>query len=181
VAESKVKARVLLGSAVIIVGLVIAAIFAGQQPGYVVTDRDKVGMPRLLNQAEAHLSDLPSLVDAMSRGSASVRYATLIFNTPDRPSEDDALNIQISLDNGKIGFDWVLLGQRNIEDREKFMTFARTQGVEPVARSMNGVSYLRVEGTDIAKFTANVVTGMYHRPSNDPLGLVYEGFAWPQS
>jgi len=181
VAKAKVKARMLLGSAVIIVGLIIAAIFAGQQPSYVVTDRDKTGMPRLLNQEEARLSDLPSLVDAMAHGSAPVRYATLIFNTPDRPSDEDALNIQISIDKGKIGFDWVLLGQRNIQDREKFVTFARSQGVEPVARSMNGVSYLRVEGADIAKFTANVVTGMYHRPPNEPLGLVYEGFAWPQS
>jgi hypothetical protein len=75
----------------------------------------------------------------------------------------------------------VLLAPRNIEDQEKFRAFARAHGVEAIARSENGVSYLRVEGTDVAKFTATVVTEMYHRPSNAPLGLVYEGFDWPQS
>jgi len=87
----------------------------------------------------------------------------------------------MSFENGKSGFDWVLLSPRNIEDEAKFKEFARAQGLEPVAHLQNVVSYLRVECADVAKFTARLVTEMYHRPADEPLGLVYEGFSWPQS
>jgi hypothetical protein len=184
-ARSEGKRRMPLSTAAIIVGVIVAVsvavILATLKSGYLVMDRGKVGMPRLLKETQVRTDHLPSLVGAMSRGSAPVRYAALMFGTPDRPSDEDALNIQISFENGKVGFDWVLLAPRNIEDQEKFRTFARAHGVEPVARSMNGVSYLRVESADVAKFTASVVTEMYHLPPNEPVGLVYEGFEWPPS
>lgn len=183
--KSEAKRRTLLSTAVIIVGLiaalVVSVVLVISKSDYIALDRGKVGMPRLLNQTEARTDDLPALVEAMSRGTASVRYAALIFGTPDRPSNEDALNVQVSFENGRAGFDWVLLGPRNIEDQEKFSTFARAHGFEPVAHSENGVSYLRVECADVAKFAASVVTEMYHYPPHEPLGLVYEGFQWPQS
>lgn len=147
--------------------------------GYLVSDRGKIGLPRLLREKEIRTDTVPGLLGAMSRGTASVRYAALILYTPDRPSEDDAVNLQISFENGKAGFDWVLLAPRNLEDQEVFKAFAHAHGVEPIARSENGVSYLRVECADVAKFTSSVITEMYHRPPDERLGLVYEGFAWP--
>ena len=179
------KSRTLLSNAVIIVGLIAAlgvvVAFVISKSDYLAFDRGKAGMPRLLDQTEARTDDLPALVEAMSRGTASIRYAALIFGTPDRPSNEDALNVQVSVENGRAGFDWVLLGPRNIEDQEKFTTFARAHGFEPVAHSKNGVSYLRVECANVAKFAASVVTEMYHYPPHEPLGLVHEGFQWPQS
>jgi hypothetical protein len=174
-----------LTSAAIIVGGIAAVGVAlgllSQKFDYLAWDRGKVGMPRLLKETEAHISDVPALANAIGRGSASVRYAALMFNTPDRPTDDDAVALQMSYENGKVGFDWVLLAPRNIEDQEKFKAFARAHGVEPVSRSMNGVSYLRVECPDVAKFTASVATEMYRYPANQPLGLVYQGFDWPQT
>ena len=171
-----------LSTAVIIVGLIaataVAVIFVTNRSDYLVWDRGKVGMPRSLKQTEIRTDDLPELVEAMSRGRAPVRYAALIFSAPDRPSDQDALNLQISVENDKAGFDWVLLAPRNIEDQEKFRIFARAHGLEPVARSENGVSYLRVESPNVAKFAASVATEMYHHPASAPLGLVYEGFEW---
>ncbi len=43
---------------------------------------------------------------------------------------------------------------------------------------MNGVSYLRVENKDVAKFTASIVTEMYGRLADEPLTLIHEGFEW---
>jgi hypothetical protein len=150
------------------------------EPAYLVRDRGSEGMPRLLEQTEIRTGHLAALVEAMRRGSGSLRYAALMFSTPDRPSDEDAVALQISFENGRLGFDWVLLAPRNVEDQERFRTFARAHGVQPVARSMNGVSFLRVEGPDAARFTASVVTEMYHRPPDEALALVYEGFEWPQ-
>ena len=89
--------------------------------------------------------------------------------------------LQVSFENGKAGFDWVLLATRNIEDQEKFRAFARAHGVEPVTQTTNGVSYLRVEPANVAEFTARVVTDMYGLPPTQSFALVYEGFDWPQS
>ena len=176
--------RTLLSSAVIIVGIIAAmgaaVAFLTSKSGYLVWDRGKVGMPRILEQTEVRTTDLPALVEAMSRGSAEPRWATLIFSTPDRPSDEDAVSLQISFENGQAGFDWVLLAPRNIEDQQEFRTFANAQGVESVARTLNGVSYLRVEPADVGEFTARVVMEMYDRPPTQPLALVYEGFDWPQ-
>jgi len=170
----------LLSAAAIIVGVVVAVVLVTLRSGYLAWDRGKVGLPRLLKETEVRADDLPALVEAMSRGTGTVRYAALIFTTPDRPSDEDVLNLQVSVENGKAGFDWVLLAPRNIQDQDKFKIFARAYGFEPAARLENGVSYLRVESPDVAQFATKVVTEMYHYPRNEPMGLVYEGFEWPQ-
>jgi hypothetical protein len=112
----------LLSTVAIIVGLiaamgVVVVVVMISKSDYIAWDRGKLGMPRLLKETEVRTDDLPALVEAMSRGTASVRYAALIFSTPDRPSDEDALNLQVSFENGKAGFDWVLLAPRNIEDK----------------------------------------------------------------
>jgi len=147
---------------------------------YLVWDRGNgLSMPRLKKEKKIQVEDLKALAVAMSCGSAPIRFAAMMFNTPDRPSEDDVLNIQMSIENGKLGFDWVLLAPRNIEDQEKFKAFSRAQGLEPINRSLNGVSYIRVDSMDVAKFTASVATEIYHHPLNEPLRLIYKGFSWP--
>lgn len=151
------------------------------EPAYIAWNRAKAGPPVLLDQTEIGTDQLPALVEAMRRGSGSLRYAALMFSTPDRPSDDDAVALQISFEGGRIGFDWVLLAPRNIEDQERFKAFARARGLQPVARTLNGVSFLRVEPPDVTSFTASVVTELYRRPPDETLTLVHEGFAWPQS
>ena len=173
-------------SSAIIVALIVAIGFAGLAASLLksrllVWDRDrKWGVPRWLKPVAVRLDDLPALVEALSQGSAKVRYAGLVFNTPDRPDRDP-VNLNLSFENGTVGFDWVLLAARNLEDQEAFRAFARAQGHEPATLSMNGVSYLRVERGDIARFTASIVTEMYQCPATQPLELVYEGFDWPRS
>lgn len=151
-------------------------------PDHIVWDRGTVlSNPRLLEGVEVRADDLPAIVEAMSHSSSSLRYAALAFDTPDRSTDDDTLNVQVSVENGKVGFDWLLLAPRNIEDQDEFRTFARARGAELSKRTMNGVSYLRVEDVDAAKFAASVVTDMYHLPENEPVWLYHEGFKWPQN
>jgi hypothetical protein len=172
------SALAILAGLVVTVGVVLAVI-SFMNPRLLVMDR-ATGTPSLLKSAEARLDDVPAIVEAMRRGAANERWAALTFNTPDRPSDDDAVNLNLSIENGNVGFDWVLIARRNIEDKAKFQAFARSKGVEPVSRSMNGVSYLRVETGDVAKFSVSIVTAMYGQPSDEPLALVHQGFAWPQ-
>ena len=133
---------------------------------------------RLRKGREVRLSDLPRIVKAMSIATATVRYAGLTFDTPDRP-DIDAVNLNLSFENGVVGFDWVLIADGNRKDEAAFRAFASAKGVTPVERSMNGVSYLRVECDDVPGFTASIVTEMYRRPGDPVLGLFHEGFEWP--
>lgn len=169
-------------SAVAIIVFLVAAIAVAvlaSKSGYLAWDRGKVGLPRILKETEVRADQIPALVEAMSRGSASVRYAALMLTPEGHPGDDDAVALQISVENGKPGFDWILLSPLNIEDQEKFKAFAHAHGVGTAALSANGVSYLRAEPADLAKFTTAAITEMYHRAPDEPLKLVHEGFAWP--
>jgi hypothetical protein len=163
------------------IGFLLVVLFPPEESRYIVWDRGEVSVPRLLDQAEVRLDDLPSVVDAVARGTGEDRFAALAFGTPDRPLDEDALNLNITVEDGRIGFDWVLLAPRNIEDRGLFVRFARRHGVEPEARTMNGVSYVRVEPEDVASFTASVATDMYGLPETEPLTLYYQGIEWEKS
>lgn len=149
---------------------------------FIVWDRSKkVSIPRVLTAADVQLSDLPAIAAAMSRSSAKVRYAALAFCPPDCQTDEDALNVQLSIEGGKIGLDWVLLGPQNIRDQEKFLSFAQAKGFQPVLRSENGVSFLRTDTDEAVKLAVLVVTEMYQLPHNETLSLYHEGFDWPQS
>lgn len=134
--------------------------------------------PRRLRVQDVRLAELHEIVDAMSSGSARARYAGLTFNTGDRPAPRDSVNLNLSVEGGKVGFDWVMIGRRNRQDGALFRSFARTRGVDALVRSCNGVTYLRIECDDVADFTARVVTDMYRQPHDRPLKLVHEGFTW---
>jgi hypothetical protein len=167
----------------VIIGLLIAVGLARllfQRWPLLLWDRGKLfQLPKLARARPVQLSDLPQIVNAMTNGTAKVRYAGLTFNTPDRPKDDDAVNLNLSFENGKVGFDWVLLATRNLQDEAAFKEFARRRGIEPVSLTMNGVSYLRVECGDIAKFTASIAMEMYACPQNQTLTLFHDGFTWP--
>lgn len=152
------------------------------QSSYFVWDRSKaISVPQVVTGKSVSTADMPAIAGAMTRSHAELRYAAFAFSTPDRPTDEDSLNIQISIESGKVGFDWVLLAPRNIEDRRKFTSFAREHGYEPVLRKLNGVSYLRIDTADAAELAAMVVTKMYNLPGSEPLTLYHEGFDWPRT
>jgi hypothetical protein len=149
---------------------------------YIAWDRSKeVSIPRMLTAVDVQLADLPAIAAAMSKSSATVRFAALAFCPPDCRTDEDALNVQLSVEDGKTGLDWVLLGARNIRDQEKFMTFAQAEGFVPVRKSENGVSFLRVDSEEAVELAVRVVTEMYQLPPDETLSLYHEGFDWPQN
>jgi len=128
---------------------------------------------------KATVADIPSILAAVKGSPEYPAFAVFLFDPPGTPETQDAVNLQLSLENGVIGLDWVLTSGRNIQDQQQFMDFARRHRHDPRQREMNGVGYIRVENGDLARLCRAVVTDMYGLPVTAQMDLVQEGIRWP--
>jgi hypothetical protein len=126
------------------------------------------------------VADIPRVLTELSKASGTPAFAELVFTTPDRPNQRDAVHLRLSLENGHPGVDWVLLTSRNIEDKVSFVGFVSRRGYSFSERTTNGISYLRAEDGDLIQLCTDVVTKLYARPRSEPMGLIVEGFKWEQ-
>lgn len=106
-------------------------------------------------------------------------FAIFMFPSPDRPSADDEINLQFSIEGGRIGLDWCLIGPANIQNREKFERFVGSLGYRIRACEANRVKYLRVEAGDLALLGQKVVRELYGQNPEAKIDMVVEGFSWP--
>ena len=74
--------------------------------------------------------------------------------------------------------DWVLLSSQNIDDKDRFLAFARDLGYSPQMKEQNGVRYLRVDQGDLVRLAREIITGMYRIKETQPLEMIVEGFEW---
>jgi hypothetical protein len=123
------------------------------------------------------VTDFPRLVDRLAKsGRDSAFWVVLV---PDTARGDGlAANLQVSIERGVIGMDWVLIAQRNIEDRQKFVNFVTAQ--KPKELSENNVRYLRVETSDdLAALCAQFLKTTYGVTGVTRMRLIITGFSWP--
>ena len=135
---------------------------------------------RMVPSVRVTVADIPHVLAKVSTATRTPAFAEFIFTTPDRPNPRDAVNLQFSLENGRPGFDWILLAPRNIEDKASFVGYVTRRGYSLSERTKNGVTYLRIEDGDLAQLCADVVTRLYGRPRSEPMDLIVEGFEWRQ-
>ena len=133
---------------------------------------------RTVKPVRVTIADIPRILAAVSASNRTPTFAAFLFTTPDQPDSKDAVNLQFSLENGRVGFDWVLLAPRNIKDKESFIEYVRRRGYSLSERKMNNVAYLRIEDGDLAQLCSDVVTRLYARPRDEPFEMIVEGFEW---
>jgi hypothetical protein len=91
----------------------------------------------------------------------------------------DAVNLQYSVEPGKVGLDWVLLGQTNTADKDRLAAFAAQLGHPMSGREMNKVRYLRTEGVGLDQLGTSIIVEFYGLTRTSQLELITEGFEWP--
>ena len=133
---------------------------------------------RVVKPVRVTAAEFPRILAAVSASTRTPTFAAFVFTTPDQQNPKDAVNLQFSLENGRAGFDWVLLAPRNIKDKDSFVEYLRLRGYSYSERKMNGVAYLRIEGGDLAQLCSDVVTRLYARPRDEPMDMIVEGFEW---
>jgi len=131
-------------------------------------------------EVKVKMADIPAIFEKLRAVEKDGSFAVFIFMPPGKESSDEAINVQFSIEQGRIGFDWVLLGPSNIRDKEKFVQFAEGLGYKVVEREMNNVKYLRVEeGGSLPSLCEASIRDLYSISSDAELGLIPEGFTWP--
>jgi hypothetical protein len=133
---------------------------------------------RVVRPARVTVADLPRILATVSASTRTPTFAVFAFTTPDQPDEKDSVSLQFSLENRRAGFDWVLVSPRNIRDKDSFVAYLHRRGYSFRELKMNGVTYLRVEDGDVAQLCAEVITGLYARPRDEPIEMIAEGFEW---
>ncbi len=141
--------------------------------------RRGVGRTRAMPVQLLSLAELPELVATMAGTQGEPVHTGIWFNTPGQPGPENAVHLNFSLENGRIGFDWVMAGDRNVKDLDRFLAFARGRGFEPKEMTKNGLSYFRIEEGDLVALAAGIVTKLYANPVAQPMQMVCEGFDWP--
>ncbi|MBZ0166697.1 MAG: hypothetical protein K8I00_07805 [Candidatus Omnitrophica bacterium] len=131
---------------------------------------------------QVRIKDIPDVYAKLEAGGQDSSFATFSFIPPDKQSPDEAINIQFSIAEGRIGLDWVLLAPANIRDKDRIQGFVQERGYVISKRSMNDVHYLRVEGgADLPKLCQEIIRDVYRVSADEELGLDMDGFQWPES
>jgi hypothetical protein len=131
-----------------------------------------------LPRAAISIDRIPEIRDRLRERGVEDSFTAFLFATPDRLSREDALAAQLSFEGGSVGFDWVLLARRNVEERARVEEFARWRGFHLLERQRNGVRYLRSEDGDVASLCTSVITELFGVPPSNKLEMVYRGLEW---
>ena len=132
---------------------------------------------RLAKEHKASARQIPLLIERLKAGQGSPRFAVLVF-VPTNSQDGESVNLQYSIENGTPGFDWVLIGPRNIADKGLIIEAAARCSAPLTEHEMNGVRYLRYEGPRAAELGMNILQKVYGIDPSIQLDLVAEGFEW---
>lgn len=124
------------------------------------------------------ISDIPAVVEKLKLGLGNPRYAVLMF-VPTESQDGEHVNLQYAVEKGKVGLEWVLLGEKNIEDQDEIFIFSRGNGYEIEECEMNSVRYLRTEGPGLDLLGMAIMTEIYQLASSCKVKLLAEGFHLP--
>ncbi|MDQ7048849.1 MAG: hypothetical protein Q9M92_04610 [Enterobacterales bacterium] len=87
------------------------------------------------------------------------------------------MNLQFSIQNGKIGIDWVLLSPINIKDEHVFLDEAGKQACIVERNQENDVNYLRSESKNMVALCLALLDH-YQVSPEDEMELIVESFDW---
>ena len=124
------------------------------------------------------LADIPRVLDLVSSAREDGTFAVFLFGERGQaPADKDALNVQFSIENGRVGLDWVLEAPGNVAARDRVTAFFAKHGAPLSERTMNDVSYLRTESGDLAALCHDLLRSVFGVTKQE-MQLISEGFTW---
>ena len=130
-----------------------------------------------MNTYQIRPSDISTVVDQLRAMGADRSYAVLMFKTPYAlPDENPYINLQYSIIDSVLGLDFVLLGERNIDDAMGVYDFMQHVGHVVTYQELNGVRFLRTDDGDLVKLGGRLIKEYYLVDGNPEIELLVEGF-----
>lgn len=123
-----------------------------------------------LKDLKVNLDTIPTILKEVADSGKQGAFATFAIE-----HNDDSINIQFSYEDGRVGLDWVLLGEANIQDKNKFKEYLKSQHIKFKNKTLNNVSYLRVTEGDLAQICINVLVNLYGINKEDLFDVYYQG------
>jgi hypothetical protein len=165
---------------IIVVAILVAGVvlfLLSRSDSYLVMKRKGVGVG-IMTPRPVLVSQIPSVFDQLKANHKDASWAAFTFCPAGEPATDqNSVNIQYSVEGGKIGFDWVLLAPRNIADKDKIVAFMKDKHYTVLEREGNGVRYLRVEDGDLVQLGKQIAE-FYHLQADGQMGIFADGFEW---
>lgn len=131
----------------------------------------------LYSESLVSLNRIDQVVSQLKSEGQNGCYVIFSFDTPivNESAIENSLSLQYSIENGKVGLDWVLVDARNIADKDELIMFVKYCGFAIVETNMNDCSYLRVEEGNIASLGTRIATELYKLDLLAEIGLIVEG------
>ncbi len=120
------------------------------------------------------VADVGEVFRQISAQGVETSFAVFAIRTGEE-DEDDAVEIQFSVEDGKTGLDWILMSPANIEEKPKMIQYAASKGVEWQEKEMNDWLYLRIEQGDVVGLCTSLIEDLYQV---EQVELKYGGFRY---
>ena len=120
--------------------------------------------------------DFPELCNALQQTGRDGSFWVVLIPRTAR-ADGYAANLQYSIEDGVLGLDWVLIAERNVEDKEQFLASLQRAGARVTEKERNAVRYLRATGSpDLAAAGEELLQRVYDVHPDDQLQLIVTGF-----
>jgi hypothetical protein len=121
--------------------------------------------------------EIPEVIRQLQSSGKDGNFAVFMF-VPPNTSDREAINLQYSVEQGVVGFDWVLIGPRNVADKPLITELANGLGYHLEEQEANNVRYMRMTGNGISEFGVKVIRDLYKIDPDTKLEMITEGFEW---
>lgn len=126
---------------------------------------------------EITVANVSDAVAQLCRQGKDGAFLVLMLPSPQVPGRDP-LNVQYSIEGGRLGLDWVLVSDTNVAEAQRVGAFIRERGHTVAEKEMNGVRYLRVEDGDVVRLGLAILDRLYGLDGGARVGTVMRGFRW---
>jgi hypothetical protein len=134
-----------------------------------------LGKVRSGNGPTLRVRDVPQAIEQLRQKGRNLAFLVFMFEPLAKPAVD-GINLQLSIENGLLGLDWVLISQDNVADRARVEAFIRLRGHAVRELEGNGVRYLRVEDGDVSALASAIIRDLYRLGPEATLDTVADGF-----
>jgi hypothetical protein len=126
------------------------------------------------------VGEIPAIFERVKAAGKDGTFASFSFRIADESVKSNVVNVQFSVEDGRVGCDWFLLGPVNLRDKGIFVQAAGRQGrAVSVHKARNGSEFLRVEGEEAVTVCLDMIGKVYGLAETAEVALIWQGFEWP--